>query len=226
MNPKSWLRRFQKTSIWYLIKMAIFYHILSLALTYLGSQLVVRLITDYEEPTFPVSIVMALTAGPIEETLFFGLPYYLTGNTYAVLVLGSIWSIAHIFSTQVFQLNTLGYVNFLATLPHLFFSLRTWISGKGWFAILFHTAWNVAFLFSYCFAGLRDCTLFGEGDYLFVDLFAIGIAVSLILILYLLDTKNKISKTRFRIAIWCSVGAFVVFEVLINLKYVEMFFNF
>lgn len=206
--------------------MAVFYHIISLALTYVGSQLIVRLIADYEEPMFPVSIVMALTAGPIEEVLFFGLPYYLTGNTYAVLVLGLIWSMAHIFSTQVFQLNTLGYVSFLATLPHLFFSLRTWISGKGWFAILFHAGWNVAFLLSYCFAGIRDCTVFGEGDYLSIDLFAIGITGSLILILYLLRTKNKISKTRFRLTMGCSVGAFVVFEILINLKYLGMFFSF
>ena len=224
MNPKSWMKKFQKNSILYLVKMAIFYHLLSIGLTYVGSQLVVRVITDYQEPSFPVSIVMALTSGPIEEILFFGLPYYLTGNPYAVLILGSIWSAAHIFNTQVFQLNSLGYVTFLATIPHLFFSLRTWISGKGWFAILFHTGWNLAFLLSYCYAGIRACSVFGEGDYVALDLFALGLAGSLLSILYLLYSKNKISKRKFRFTMTSFVAAFVVFEILVNLKYVELFF--
>jgi hypothetical protein len=167
---------------------------------------------------------MALTSGPIEEVLFFGLPYYLTGNPYAVLVLGSIWSAAHIFNTQVFQLNSLGYVTFLATIPHLFFSLRTWISGKGWFAILFHTGWNLAFLLSYCYAGIRDCSVFGEGDYMALDLFALGLTGSLLSILYLLYSKNKLSKRKFRFTMASSVAAFVLFEILVNLKYVELFF--
>ena len=224
MNPKSWMKKFQKNSILYLVKMAVFYHLLSIGLTYVGSQLVVRVITDYQEPSFPVSIVMALTSGPIEEVLFFGLPYYLTGNPYAVLVLGSIWSAAHIFNTQVFQLNSLGYVTFLATIPHLFFSLRTWISGKGWFAILFHTGWNLAFLLSYCFVGIRNCSVFGEGDYMALDFFALGLAGSLLSILYLLYSKNKISKRKFRFTMTSFVAAFVVFEILVNLKYVELFF--
>lgn len=203
--------------------MAVFYHLISIGLTYAGSIFVVQLIPDYEEPFFPVSIVMAITSGPLEEILFFGLPYYLTANPYAVLVVGSIWSVAHIFSTQVFQLNTLGYVTFLATIPHLFFSLRTWISGKGWFAILFHTAWNLAFLLSYCSAGLRDCTIFGKGEHLAIDLYAIAITGSLVSVLYLLHTKSKLSKTKFRLAIGSSITAFVIFEILINIKYLEMF---
>ncbi|HXW01877.1 MAG TPA: CAAX protease, partial [Candidatus Nitrosotenuis sp.] len=55
MNPKFWMKRFQKNSVLYLIKMAAFYHLLSIGLTYVGSQLVVRVITDYQEPSFPVS---------------------------------------------------------------------------------------------------------------------------------------------------------------------------
>jgi hypothetical protein len=205
--------------------MAIFYHLISLALAYLGSQLVTHIITDYQEPSFPVSVTMALTSGPIEEILFFGLPYLLTGSPYAVLAIGSIWSVAHIFSTQVFQLNTLGYVTFLATIPHIFFSLRTWTSGKGWFAILFHSAWNLAFLISYCSAGLRSCTIFGKGDYFILDLFVIGLAASLASIAYLLYAKNKISKRKFQYTMACSIAAFVLFEIMVNLKYLQIFFS-
>lgn len=206
--------------------MAIFYHLISLGLTYLGSHLVVRVITDYQEPSFPVSITMALTSGPTEEILFFGLPYLITANPYAVLTVGSIWSASHIFSTQVFQLNTLGYVTFLATIPHLFFSLRTWSSGKGWFAVLFHSAWNITFLTSYCSAGLRSCTVFGEGDYSMIDFFAVGLAGSLIAIAFLLYTKNKIKKRKFKYAMTSSVASFVLFEIMVNLKYMQIFFNF
>lgn len=222
INPKSWLRSFQQNSTFYLVKMAIFYHLISLCLTYLGSELVMRTIPDYEAPSFPVSIALAVASGPAEEILFFGLPYYLTANPYAVLVTGSIWSAAHIFGTHAFQLNALGYVTFLATIPHLFFSLRTWISGKGWFAILFHVAWNVAFLLTYCAAAIRECTIVGQGQQMETDLYAIAIAGSLIAILCLLHTKEKRSRTKLKVAIACSVSTLVIFEILINIRYFGM----
>jgi membrane protease YdiL (CAAX protease family) len=199
--------------------MAAFYHLISLGLTYMGSILVVQTIPSYEAPSFPVSIALAVASGPAEEILFFGLPYYLTANPYAVLVTGAIWSAAHIFGTHTFQLNTLGYVTFLATIPHLFFSLRTWISGKGWFAILFHVAWNLAFLLTYCAAGIRNCTVLGQDQHMETDLYAIAIAGSLIAILYLLHTREKTPKTKFKAAMVFSISALVIFEILINIRY-------
>jgi hypothetical protein len=102
--------------------------------------------------------------------------------------------------------------------------LRTWISGKGWFAILFHAGWNLAFLLSYCSAGIRDCSVFGEGGYMMLDIFALGLTGSLLSILYLLHAKSKISKRKFKFIMTGSVAAFVLFEILMNLKYVELFF--
>lgn len=124
LNPKNWLKPFSRKSIWYLVVMGLFYHGISISLMYAGSALVTSISPDYEFPSFPVSIVMAATSGPIEETLFFGIPYFLSGNPNSMIVTGAIWSIAHIFNTQVFSFNTLGYVGFL--IPQLAF-LLAWI---------------------------------------------------------------------------------------------------
>jgi len=220
--PKNWLKPFHKKSLWYLFVMGLFYHGISIGLMYAGSAIVTTISSDYEFPSFPVSIVMAATSGPIEETLFFGIPYFLSGNPYSMIVTGAIWSIAHIFSTQVFSFNSLGYVSFLITVPHVFFSLRMWSSGKGWFAIVFHSAWNVAFLLSYCSAGLRSCTLFGEGEFFIIDAFALSLTGALLAIISLLYSKNKIAKTQFTISIIASVIILVISEIVINVKYFQI----
>lgn len=224
VNPKNWLAPFSRKSTWYLVVMGLFYHGMSVGLMYAGSALVTTISSDYEFPSFPVSIVMAATSGPIEETLFFGIPYFLSANPHSMLVTGAIWSVAHIFNTQVFAFNSLGYVSFLITIPHVFFSLRVWSSGKGWFAIAFHSVWNLIFLLSYCYAGLKSCTIFGEGEFFIIDMFALSLAGSLLAITSLLYFKNKIAKTKFKIMMTASVMVFVISELIINVKYFEIFF--
>ena len=159
INPKTWLRPFQRNSTSYLLKMAFFYHGLSLILMYTGSFLATNIILDYEIPQLPVSVSLALSSGLLEEAVFFGIPYYLTGNTFVLLGSGIVWSAFHLFSSGVFSIETLAYGGFLLTIPHIFFSIRTWISQKGWFAILFHSSWNFIFLMIYCTAGWRQCNM-------------------------------------------------------------------
>jgi hypothetical protein len=225
VNPKNWRKPFGKKSAWYLAVMGLFYHGISIGLMYAGSALVTTISPDYEFPSFPVSIVMAATSGPIEETLFFGIPYFLSGNPNSMLVTGAIWSAAHIFNTQVFSFNSLGYVGFLITIPHVFFSLRVWSSGKGWFAITFHSVWNLTFLLSYCSAGLRSCTVFGEGEFFLIDMFALILTGSLLSITSLLYYKNRLVKTQYTIFMIASVVVFVVSEIVINVKYFQIFFS-
>ena len=190
-NPKNWLKQYRKTSVVYLLKMAFFYHVVGLGLMYGGSALANEIIDDYEVPFFPVSLASAITAGPIEEIFFFGLPYYLSGNLYYLLGTGVFWSVLHIFNTETFDIANLTYGGFLFTVPHLFFSIRTWISKKGWFAIAFHSAWNVSVLFSFCFAGLRECVVFNSGEKLYLDLLLIPVAVLLIIIMYLIHLRSQ-----------------------------------
>jgi len=95
-----------------------------------GSALASQMLPDYEIPSIPVSILAAIVAGPIEETIFFGIPFYLFGNTFAVLGMGVLWAIIHVLNTDVIDVNHLAYGGFLFAIPHIFFSLRTWISKK------------------------------------------------------------------------------------------------
>ena len=147
-NPKTWLKPFQKTGVFYLLKMGLFYHGLGLILMYVGSIFVTSIIPDYEIPQIPVSISLTLSSGLLEESIFFGMPYYMTGHPMILLGSGIIWSAVHLFNPEVFSIEALAYGGFLFTIPHMFFSIRTWISKKGWFAIIFHSLWNFSVLIS------------------------------------------------------------------------------
>jgi hypothetical protein len=183
-NPKSWLSRYRRTSIPYLIKMGIFYSVIGILLQQAGDYTAQHLIANYTGPHVPYSVVIGLTSGPVEETVFFGLPFYLSGSYHIVLLTGIIWSVLHIFSTESLKITTLAYGNLLFTIPHIFFSLRTWSSGKGWFAILFHSSWNVTFLVSYCLFEQNNCVLIGNGQYFLLDILGIISAGLLLFVTY------------------------------------------
>ena len=193
INPKTWLKPFQRNNIFYLLKMGLFYHGLSLILMYVGSFLAINAISDYEIPQFPVSILLAISSGLLEESVFFGIPYYLTGNPLILLGTGITWSAMHLFSSSAFTVETLAYGGFLLTIPHIFFSIRTRISRKGWFTILFHSAWNFTFLISYCMWGIRQCSVINDVS----DILNVIIAVATGAILYLVYRNKKITLIDF-----------------------------
>lgn len=77
MNPKSWLSKYRRTSVGYLTIMFLFYFGISLILYYvIGVFIIENLIPNYEPPLIVLSLDLAVTAGPIEDTLFFGIPFY------------------------------------------------------------------------------------------------------------------------------------------------------
>jgi len=141
MHPKSWLSEYRNLSYWYLLKMGLFYSGLGLVIGFsvVGIE---YFIFDYEEPIIPISFIQIIMAGPIEETLFFGIPFSVTGNPYVVLGTGALWASIHIFNAQLVEEESFSYSTVGFALPHIFFSLRAWKSGKGWFTILFHSGWN------------------------------------------------------------------------------------
>ncbi|WP_016939762.1 hypothetical protein [Candidatus Nitrosopumilus sediminis] len=193
INPKTWLKPFQRNDVFYLLKMGLFYHGLSLILMHAGSSLATSVISDYEIPQFPVSVSLALSSGLLEESVFFGIPYFLTGNPLVLLGTGIVWSAAHLFSFGVFSVETLAYGGFLLTIPHIFFSIRTWISKKGWFVILFHSTWNFVILISYCMLGWRQCSVFNDMS----DILNVVMAISVGMILYLAYLNKKKHANRF-----------------------------
>jgi len=193
INPKTWLRPFQRTSTFYLLKMGLFYQGLGLILMYVGTFFATSVISDYEIPQFPVSVSLALSSGLLEESVFFGIPYYMTGNPLILLGAGIIWSAAHLFSSGVFSIETLSYGGFLFTVPHIFFSIRAWISKKGWFAIIFHSVWNFTFLILYCMLGLRQCSVIND----MFDILNVIMAVSTGVIVYLAYQSKEKHINRF-----------------------------
>lgn len=196
INPKNWLKPYQKNTIWYLLKMGLFYHFLGLILMYLGSNLVSTVISGYTVPQIPVSISLAISAGFFEEAVFFGIPTYLSGHPLIILGSGIIWSVAHLSNSGIISIETLAYGGFLFSLPHIFFSLRTWSSGKGWFAIAFHSGWNLIFLLSYCSLGLHQCKVINEGAF---DILNIIMAISTVFMVYLayISKEKKKHVNRF-----------------------------
>ncbi|WP_337862282.1 CPBP family intramembrane glutamic endopeptidase [Nitrososphaera sp.] len=166
LHPRTWLTRFRKNSVGYLAKMLFFYHGIGLLLLLAGTAVIEYLIPGYEEPSLPRSLIGVLAAGPIEETIFFGIPFYLLGSSHAVIVTGALWAILHIFNTPSVELAQLAFGNWLFVVPSLFFALRTWASGKGWFAVATHSAWNGIFFGAGCAAGEIQCSIL-EKDMLF-----------------------------------------------------------
>jgi hypothetical protein len=211
INPKNWLKNFQKTTTSYLLKMGLFYHVIGLILMQVGSFFATTAISDYEIPQFPVSISLALSAGLLEESVFFGIPFYLTGNPFVLLVTGAAWSVSHLFNStsDIMSFQSLSYGGFLFSVPHIFFSLRAWSSGKGWFAVAFHSIWNLAFLLAFCGMGLRTCSVINEG----FDAMNVITAASAGMIVYLAymgkTRKRIINRFLYLIPITIAVLAFL-----------------
>ncbi|HJS68903.1 MAG TPA: CPBP family glutamic-type intramembrane protease [Nitrososphaera sp.] len=196
-HPRSWLSRYRRTSIGYLTKMLLFYHGIGIGLLLAGSPIIEQAIPDYEEPDIPRSLFSVLAAGPFEETLFFGIPFYAFGNAYLVLATGLIWAGTHIFNTTTFEINSLAFGNMLFVLPSLFFSLRTWVSGKGWFAVATHSAWNGVFFAAGCSTGEFQCTA-TDSD-ISTTMFSVALSAVLVAATYALY-KRRENKERRRLA--------------------------
>src|SRR5919206_5232372 len=158
-NPRSWLSKYRRNSIGYITKMLLFYHGIGILLLLVGSYTIEQIIPGYKEPNLPRSLSGVIAAGPIEETVFFGVPFYVVGNTYFVLVTGSLWAGIHLLNGGSLVANSLAIGNLLFVIPSLFFSLRTWASGKGWFSIIVHSTWNAIFFALGCGIGDFTCTM-------------------------------------------------------------------
>jgi hypothetical protein len=156
-----------------------------------------QVLPEHEEPSIPRSLSGVLAAGPIEETIFFGIPFYIFGNAYSVLVTGAVWVGIHLLNTDTLSVNSLAFGNLLFVLPSLFFSLRTWVSGKGWFSVATHSAWNGVFFAAGCAAGEFECTAV-DAD-ISATVISVALSAGLIAATYALY-KRRESKERQRLA--------------------------
>ena len=195
-HPLRWTSKYRRTTVPYLIIMVLFYHAIGVLVLAAGSLLIQNVIRDYNEPSIPITIVSVLFAGPIEETLFFGIPLYATGSHIVVLAGGIIWAMIHILNTPTVQLNALAYTNWLFVIPSIFLSFRTWISGKGWFAVVSHSTWNIVFFTLGCTSGEFPCNVFYDKNG-FSDIMMISIGSLLVALTYFLYRRN-VTKLKYR----------------------------
>ena len=188
LNPMRWLSKFQRTSIPYLLLMFAFYHSLGLIVALVGSPLIQTTIPGYVEPNIPRYFDSVVFAGPIEESLFFGIPLYGLANGSAPLIGGLVWVFLHLINTEDLSVLSLAYVNWLFVIPSFFFSFRVWISGKGWFAVVSHSVWNCFFFLAGCYTGEYECMSYENPSALLSSTF---LATLLVLITYWLYQKRR-----------------------------------
>ena len=193
-HPRSWLSKYKRTSVGYLTKMLLFYHGIGILLLLAVTPLIEQVLPDYEQPSIPRSLLLVLAAGPLEETIFFGIPFYVFGNAYLVLTTGAIWVGIHLFNTDTLSVNSLAFGNLVFVLPSLFFSLRTWLSGKGWFSVVTHSAWNGIFFSAGCSAGEFSCTAL-ESD-ISATVTTIALSGGLLGVTYLLYRRREDNELR------------------------------
>lgn len=192
INPKNWISRYYNNSLLYLIIMFLFYHGIGIIFSLIGTLIIDNSMLGYEEPNLPLFMFPVILAGPIEESIFFGIPFYVFNNNLFVLIGGIAWAMLHIFNTYPIDINQLAYANWLFVIPSLFFSLRTWISGKGWFAILGHSIWNLLFFSLSCTFQETYCSYSFDKEYISIALLA-GI---LLTIVYLMMKRRQNLKNR------------------------------
>lgn len=162
-----------------------------------GISIVKGVISNYEEPSVMHYLTLVLSAGPMEETLFFGIPYYASGNHYLVIGGGIVWAMLHILNTRTLDIHNLAYANWLFVIPSFFFSFRTWISGKGWFAIITHSGWNGIFFTLGCVHRDYTCIIIPNEGNNTLALSNIILSIILVGITYVLY-RRSLSSTIFQ----------------------------
>jgi hypothetical protein len=190
INLKNWISRYYNNSLIYLIIMFLFYHSIGIISSFIGTIIIDNSIVEYEEPNLPLSMFSVILAGPIEESLFFGIPFYAFGNNLFVLIGGIAWAMLHILNTYSIEVNQLSYANWLFVIPSLFFSLRTWLSGKGWFAILGHSIWNLLFFSLSCISQETSCSYSFESEHISIVLLA---SILLTVVYLLMKRRHEIT---------------------------------
>jgi cbb3-type cytochrome oxidase subunit 3 len=166
VSPSTWLKPYRNNSIKHVLKMAVFYHLLALFLMFLVTSTFFAYDPSHEIPLYPLTLIDLTTAGPLEESVFFGLPYFLTGNQYVMLGTGIVWALGHIGGFDEdghFSEEWLTWENLTFVIPTMFFSYRAWLSGKGWLSIVLHSIWNAGMFGIDCVSGFGECAIYESG---------------------------------------------------------------
>src|ERR671911_68024 len=91
INPRKWISPYYNNSLLYLIIMFLFYHGIGIIFSLIGTLVIDNSIQGYEEPNLPLFMFPVILAGPIEESIFFGIPFYIFNNNLFVLIGVRTW---------------------------------------------------------------------------------------------------------------------------------------
>ena len=103
INPKRWISSYHNTSIVHLILMVLFYHAIGFLFLLVGSAAIQFSMNGNVGPNLPRYLAPVLGAGPIEESVFFGIPYYATGNQFVVIISGVTWVMLAYLQYQIYR---------------------------------------------------------------------------------------------------------------------------
>ena len=184
VSPSTWLIPYSNNSIKHILKMAIFYHVIGLLMYFVVWGALILNDPSHEIPFFPLTLIDVTTAGPVEESLLFGIPYYLTGNQHVMLGTAILWALFHVGGLDEnlnFSEEWLAWETFAFVIPTMFFSYRAWFSGKGWLSIVVHSVWNAGVFGVDCISGEGSCAVYDssfEGKIISI-VFILGSAILL-----------------------------------------------
>jgi hypothetical protein len=217
VHPLRRTSKYRRTTVPYLIIMFLFYEAIGTVVLQ-GSLSLLELFgfKFSENLSFYATnynISLGLFAGPIEETLFFGIPLYATGNHLVVMATGILWSTTHLVNTSTIQLNTLAYPQFFGLIPILFWSFKAWISGKGWFAIISHSMSNLGSITPSCISREYYCN---EDIY---SVLGLAIIASLLLVInyFLYRRRVRVRKLKYKIAIMTILSIIYILGILFSI---------
>jgi len=194
LNPKNCLSKFQNPSKKYAI--------LLLVITYGVGVLIQLIIQDHlpnvafhKEALFSMpqtAFNSAIFMPIIEDILFFGIPTNITNNPIIVLIIGSMWSIAHLFSPMDSETYSLALNSFFATVPVLFIHFKIWKSSLGWMSIIAHGTYNAIIQLRNCGQYITQCNEYNVNNFEFPEFYIVlGISIFSICIVYFLQRRKE-----------------------------------
>lgn len=195
LNPKNCLVKFQNPSKKYVLLITGILYVVTIVVSILIHRIDLPYVSFHKEALFDIPQTMFNTTilTPIlEEIFFFGIPISLVNNPIAILAIGSMWSILHLFVPFNTETYSLTLDNFIATLPILFIHFKLWRNGFGWISIIFHCVYNTMIQYLRCAPNFSSCQEFNTNNFEFPEFYIyLGITLFSIYIVYFLQRRKE-----------------------------------
>ncbi|MCH7561904.1 MAG: hypothetical protein IIC67_11195 [Thaumarchaeota archaeon] len=193
LNPINCLSKFQNLSLKYVFLITGIVYGITIVIVILKIDL--PYVSFHKDALFEIPQTMfdsTILIPILEETLFFGIPINLVNNPIIILVVGTLWSVVHLFVPLTGETYSLSLNHFIATLPILFIHFKLWKSGLGWISIIFHCVYNTSVEFLRCSQYITPCPQFHENNFEFPGFYIVlGFTIMALVITYFLQRRKE-----------------------------------